>query len=269
VKKIFFVFAFLFSVSAYSQSLSEGQKAKNDGNEAFRRKDYITAIKYWEKYFGSNEKALKEDLNTKILYVSSYKYAASGFLKKQEYDSAYFFYENYFEKGGKQVVNDSISTFNMAFTAKKLGKNDIALKLFQNSIAFGYKQDLSKLYIADIYKSSGYQLKMEEILIAAISQHPQSKYLHEMTAMLIIPLLKEASIPFNKANELAKQASNENQIDYLPTRTLSYEKFNEAILLFEKVLKYDPQNEPVLTYIKVCQENIKAFNDGEANPIKK
>jgi tetratricopeptide (TPR) repeat protein len=269
VKKIFFVFVFLISVSAYSQGLSEVLKSKNNGNEAFRRKDYILAIKYWEKYLSSNEKALKEDLNTKILYVSSYKYAASEFLKKQNYDSAYLYYENYFEKGGKQVVNDSISTFNMAFTAKKMGKNDIALKLFQNSIALGYKQDISNLYIADIYKSSGFEQKMKEILISAISQYPTSKYLHEMTVMLIIPLLKEASIPFNRANELAKQASLENGNDYLRTMTLSCEKFNEAILLFQKVLKYEPQNELILTNIKICEDNIKTFNDEKANPLKK
>lgn len=269
MKRIFLILTFLFSISAFAQDLREGLKAKNDGNEAFKRNDYIQAIANWEKYFASGEKVVSEDLNTQFLYVSSFKYAASEFLKKQDYDSAFLYYEKYNEKGGAKVANDSISIFNMAFAAKKLKKNDVALSLFKKSIDFGYKADRCKLYVADIYQESGYIAKMKEVLITAILQHPDSKYLKEMTSMLIKPLLKDAAIPFNSANELAKRASSENQADYLTTMTLSCAKFNEAIPLFENVLKYDPQNELALTYLRVCQDNIKSFNEYKADPSKR
>jgi hypothetical protein len=79
--------------------------------------------------------------------------------------------------------------------------------------------------------------------------------------MLVAPLLKDASFPFSKANELAKKAITGNEENYSLYRNQAYEKFQEAVLLFEKVLKYDPKNGEALTYLKVCHEFINYFNE--------
>jgi tetratricopeptide (TPR) repeat protein len=269
MKILYFLMAFLFSISVFGQGLSKGLKAKNTGNEAFRMKNYVSAINNWEKYFSSGEEGVATDLNTQNLYVISFKYAASGFLRNKDYQPAFSYYEKYFEKNGPKAVNDSISIFNMAFAAKKLRKNDVAFSLFQKSIDLDYKTDICKLYLADIYKNTGNEAKMKEVLFDAMKQHPDSKYLDKMASMLIKPLLRDATVPFNRANELAKEASSKNSVDYISTMTHSCEKFQEAIPLFDRVLKYDPKNEQAKIYLKFCQDNIKSFNDYKASLIKK
>jgi tetratricopeptide (TPR) repeat protein len=265
MKQIMFVLAFLFSVSVFGQGLSKGLKAKNAGNEAYRKGDFVLAINNWEKYLGSGEKGVKDDVNTKVLYVSSFKYAASEFLKKQDFKSAFTYYEKYIAKVGTEAKIDEATVFNMAFSARKSNKNDVAFNYFQRSIDLGYKADLCKLYLADIYGDFKDYSKMEEILISAISQHPDSKYLPQMSLMLKIPLLKDASIPFNLANELAKEASKSTPEEYLAKMSLSCEKFQEAIPLFENVLKYDPQNEQAIKCLEICRNTIQAFNEYKAN----
>jgi tetratricopeptide (TPR) repeat protein len=269
MKILYFLLAIFFSISVFGQGLSKGLKAKNNGNEAFKMKDYVLAIKNWEKYFSSGEEGIAYDINTQNLYVSSFKYAASGFIKRKDYQSAYSYYEKYFEKSGTKAAKDSISIFNMAFTAKKLSKNDVAFNMFQKSIGFNYKPDICKLYLAEIYRNMGNEAKMKEVLSDAMKQHPDSKYLDQMASMLIKPFLREATIPFNRANELAKEASYKNSADYISAMTRSCEKFHEAIPLFERVLKYDPKNEQAKIYLKFCQDNIKSFNDYKAGLIKK
>jgi tetratricopeptide (TPR) repeat protein len=269
MKIVFFLSTIIFSVSVFGQGLSKGNKAKNAGNEAFKKKDYVSAIKNWEKYFSSGEEGVATDLNTQNLYISGFKYAASGFLKNKNYQSAFSYYEKYFEKSGQKAERDSISIFNMAFSAKKISKNDVAFNMFQKSIGFNYKPDVCKLYLADIYRNMGDEAKMKEVLSDAMKQYPDSKYFGQMAAMLIKPFLREAAIPFNRANELAKEASTKKNADYISVMEQSCKKFQEAIPLFEKVLKYDPKNELARTYLKFSQDNIKSFNDYKAGLIKK
>jgi tetratricopeptide (TPR) repeat protein len=269
MKIVYFLFALFFSVSGFGQGLSKGNKAKNTGNEAFKKRDYVSAINNWEKYFSSGEEGVATDLNTQNLYISSFKYAASAFLKNKNYQSAFTYYEKYFEKSGQKADRDSIPIFNMAFAAKKLNKNDVAFNMFQKSIGFNYKPDICKLYLADIYRNMGNEAKMKEVISDAMKQYPDSKYLNQMASMLIKPFLREAAIPFNMANELAKEASTKKNADYISLMEQSIEKFQEAVPLFEKVLKYDPKNELAKTYLKFSQDNIKSFNDYKTGLIKK
>jgi cytochrome c-type biogenesis protein CcmH/NrfG len=39
------------------------------------------------------------------------------------------------------------------------------------------------------------------------------------------------------------------------------EKYKEAIVLFEEVLKYDPENKNASKYIDLSKENVKRFED--------
>lgn len=268
MKKYLFIVVFLFSLSTFGQELSEGLQAKNNGNEAFRNKNYVEAISQWEKYFNSNEEGIASDENTKSLYTSSFKYAASDFLKNKDYESAFSYLQKYLEKGGEEAANDGSTAFNMALAANKMNKDDIALSYFQKATDLKYKEDICAIYIADIYKGAGKDDKMEEVLKAAIEKYPDSKNLPKMIKMLTTPMLNEASVPFNQANELAKTASTGKPEDYLKNMELAVAKFTESIPLFESVLKYDASNEIANSYLKVCRDNIQSFNDYKAS-VKK
>lgn len=268
MKKYLFIVMFLLSVSAFAQDLSEGLQAKNNGNEAFRNKNYVEAINQWEKYLNSGEEGVADDMNTKSLYTSSFKYAASDFLKQKDYESAFSYLEKYLAKGGEEAASDGSTAFNMALAASKMNKNDVAMSYFQKSIELKYKEDICALYMADIYKDAGKEDKMQEVLVDAIAKYPDSKNLPKMLKMLTSPLLNKASVPFNEANELAKAASTGKPEDYLKNMELAVTKFTQAIPLFEDVLKYDAANEIANSYLKTCKDNIQAFNDYKANTKK-
>ena len=269
MKKYLLLVAVLFSVTAFAQeTLSEGLQAKNAGNDAYRNKEWVKAITEYEKYFKSGEEGAAEDANTQTLYVNSFKYAASDYMQNKQWESAFNYYQKYIEKGGNEAATDGKNTYAMAYCANKMNKNDVAMSYYQKTIELGYRPDMCKLYIADIYKEAGEETKMKDILVAAITEHPDSKVLDKMKSMLTVPMLKEASVPFNQANELAKQASAGAPTEYVEKMGLAITKFEEAIPLFENVLKYDPTNELANTYLKASQDNIKSFNDYKAS-IKK
>jgi tetratricopeptide (TPR) repeat protein len=194
MKKYLFIVMFLLSVSVFAQDLSEGLQAKNNGNEAFRNKNYVEAINQWEKYLNSGEEGVADDMNTKSLYTSSFKYAASEFLKQKNYESALSYLEKYLAKGGEEAANDGSTAFNIALAANKMNKNDVAMSYFQKSIELKYKEDICVLYIADMYKDAGKEDKMQEILVDAIEKYPDSKNLPKMLKMLTAPMLNKASV---------------------------------------------------------------------------
>lgn len=270
MKKILFVFIVsLFFINTNAQELSPALQAKNDGNDAFRNKDYITAITSWEKYLNSGEEGVADDENTRSLYVNSFKYAADNFLRLKEYKSAYTYFESYIEKEGVTAQKDGEIAYKMAFCANKMDQNDLALSQYQRAIELAYKEDMCMLYMASIYKDANREDKMIETLKAAMEKYPTSKNRSKMADMLTIPMLKEAAIPFNEANELAKTAASGDPTQYIDNMGKAVVKFNETIPLFKNVLEVDPTNEQALNYIKNCEENIKAFNEYKASLVKK
>ncbi len=268
-KSLFILFMISFTIASFGQDLSEGLKAKNDGNEAYRNKDYVTAIKNWEIYFKSGEAGVEEDVNTKELYAGSFKNAANAFMQNKDYQSAYDYFNKYVELGGDEAKKDGKTAQYAGFCASKIDKNAEALSLYQKSIDLGYNVDGNMLYIASIYKTAGDEAKMKTTLLEAIEKFPDSKSKPKMVAMLIVPMMKEAAEPFNVANELAKKASTAPPADYVANMTPAIAKFEEAIPLFETVLKYDPQNEKAVSYLGICKSNIASFNEYKTSLIKK
>jgi tetratricopeptide (TPR) repeat protein len=268
MKKLLFIIL-VFFVTTVSGQLSEGLQAKNDGNDAYKANNYVLAIKHYEKYLSSGEEEVEDDLNTLTLLINSYKFAGNEFLKNQDYKSALSYFEKYMEKGGADASQDSRTVYSMAFASNKLNNNVLAVKYFQKSIELNYRPDMCKLYIADIYKGEGKDEQMKEVLVEAMEKHPDSKVFDKMASMLTTPLLRDAAVPFNRGNELAKEASSGSPNEYLVKMALAVEKFEEAIPLFQEALKFDAKNEMATTYLKVSQDNIKAFNDYKASLEKK
>lgn len=266
MKKVFLLVLIVFiGFVSFAQDLSVGLQAKNDGNEAYREKKYVKAIESWEKYLNSGEEGVAEDENTKSLYVKSFKYAANDFMKAKKYSSALTYFEKYVEKGDAEAKEDGKTQYYMAYCANKLDKNDVALSKYQNSIALGYKEDACMLYMADIYKSQNNEAKMISTLKEAMSKFPESKYYSKMVGMLITPMLQEAAIPFNEANELAKEASTSEPAEYVNNMEKAVTKFKTSVPLFEEILKLDPTNDQAKTYLNACNDNVKSFNDYKAS----
>ncbi|HPR60314.1 MAG TPA: tetratricopeptide repeat protein [Prolixibacteraceae bacterium] len=265
MKKILLLIVAISAFSAvFAQDLSEGLKAKNDGNDAFRNKDYVEAIKQWGIYLKSDEEGVADDVNTQTLYNNSHRFAASNFLQKKNFQSAYDYYVKYFELVPEDKSTNGKVIYEMAYCANQIEKNDEALSLYQTAIDLDYRADASMLRVADIYRKAGDDAKMTSILKDALSKYPQSRDRSKMITMLTIPMLKEASLPFNEANELAKAASGGDPAEYLANMSKAVQKFEEALPLFEDILKYDPNNEQARTYINACNDNIKSFNDYKA-----
>lgn len=267
MKKIFLILVVVsvFSVAGYAQELSAGLQAKNDGNAAYKDKDYVGAIANWEKYLNSGEEGVAADANTKSLYLKTFKYAADDYMiNKKDYESAFSYYEKFIEKSGAKAKTDGEIVYKMAYCANKLDKNDVALSLYQKCIDLKYRADKCVLFIADIYKGADDEAKMMAILKEGLKKYPNSKNKSKMAQMLTTPMLKEAALPFNEANELAKAASTGEPGEYLNNMSKAVTKFKEAIPLFEEVLLYDPNNDQAPTYINACKDNIKAFNDYQA-----
>lgn len=268
MKRIFFVLAIiLFFVNTNAQDLSPALQAKNDGNNAFRNKDYVSAIKNWEKYLNSGEEGVAKDENTPKLYVKSFLYAANGFLQKRNYQSALDYFNLYLEKD-KAAAKDGKIAYTMGYCAMKLAAKDKALSYFQKAIELGYKEDYSMFYIANIYKDTD-EAKMKEVLMDALEKYPNSKVKSKLVALLTIPMLKEAAEPFNEGNNLAKVASSSDPNEYLTNMAKAVTKFEEAMPLFKKVLEYDANNDQAKEYLKNCEDNISAFETYKANLEKK
>ncbi len=258
----------LFAVTTFAQELSDAQKAKNAGNEAYRNKDYVTAIDNWEKYLTSDEEGVEEDKITKGLVVKSYNYAAQALLKKKDYTKSLKYFNKYIEKAGEEAKTDGKVAYFMAYASNKLDKDAEALNYYQKAIELGYKEDISMLYMAQIYKNADDEAKMKAVLLDAMEKYPDSKYYDKMATMVTVPMLKDAAVPFSKANELAKAAGGD-PATYVDKMALAIAKFKEAIPMFEKVLKIDPSNEQASTYLSACKDNIKAFNEYKASLTEK
>ncbi len=247
--------------SSFAQDLSEGLQAKNDGNDAFRNRDYVEAIQYWDKYLNSGEEEAEDDFSTQQLIVRSHRLAADAFLQERDFKSAYDYYQKYLEIGGDEAAEDGGVAYNMAISASRLDNNEEALRLFKRAVELNSRADLSMLYIANIYRGEGNEEKMIATLREALEKYPQSNQRSRMISMLVNPMLREASEPFNEANELARNAAGGSPNDYIANMSKAVSKFEEAIPLFEEVLKYDPRNETAQTYLAASRDNIRAFND--------
>jgi hypothetical protein len=87
-------------------------------------------------------------------------------------------------------------------------------------------------------------------LVQGLENYPESRYFKNMSAMLSTQLMREASKPFNEANSLAGTASSTNIDAYISTMSKASQKYNEAVALFEEVLKYDLKTRmPAITLI--------------------
>lgn len=259
---------FSFGQEATTEGLTKGQQAKNNGNNAFRENDFLSAIKFYEEYLGSGEEGIADDLNTKNLYEMSVRKVAEKYMQEKNFAKAVEYYEKYMGFNNPDAANDGGTLFYYALAASKINKNDVAMSNFRKCIDLNYKGDAATIYIADIYRDANDDAKMKEVLLAGIEKYPDSKLKKNMISMITTPMLREASEPFSEANKLAKEAAGGSSDSYLASMEKAVAKFQEAIPLFENILKFDPANQNATTYLDACKENIQKFEEYKAS-VKK
>ncbi|MFA5469861.1 MAG: hypothetical protein WC230_04065 [Bacteroidales bacterium] len=263
MKKIVFLFlAILPLISVFAQDdLSETEVIKNDGIIAYNQKDYITAINHWEKYLNSGAEGVADDIYTLSLYESAHKYAGFTMIQAKEYETAFDYFAKYASFGRSDTPTDGNFLFNYANLARRLKKDTLALDLYDQCMELKYREDATIYSKALIYKDREDIDKMKEVLVQGLENYPESQYSKNMSALLSTQLAREASKPFNEANSLAGSASSTNIDSYISTMSKATEKYKEAIVLFEEVLKYDPENKNASKYIDLSKENVKRFED--------
>lgn len=263
MKKIAILFlALLPMITVFAQEEpSETEKIKNDGNLAYNQKDYITAISHWEKYLNSGAEGVADDVYTLSLYESAHKYAGFSMIQAKEYEVAFNYFAKYASFNRSDTPTDGNFLFNYANLALRLKKDTLALDLYEQCIELKYRDDASTYQKALILKDREETDQMKEVLVKGIENYPESKYNKNMSGLLSTQLMREASKPFNEANSIAGTASSTNIDAYISTMTKASEKYNEAISLFEEVLKYDPENKNASNYISISKENVKRFED--------
>lgn len=254
------IFVISTFTTSFAQDLSEGLQAKNNGNDAYRNKNYVEAIKQWEIYLNSGEEEAEDDANTRTLYTNSFRFAASDFAQNRDFESAYKYYEKYFELAPEEKTTNGRTVYEMALSAAQIDKNDVALSLYQTAVELDYRADGAMLRMANIYRKAGDDEKMTAILKEALQKYPQSRERSQMISMITIPLLREAAVPFNAANELTKKATDGDAALYVENMSKAVVKFEEAMPLFEEILKLDPQNSQANTLLNACRDNINSFN---------
>lgn len=250
----------LYAVFA-QEEMSETDKIKNDGNIAFNQKDYLTAIDHWAKYLSSDAEGVEEDLYTLSMYESAHKYAGFAKIQEKDYQSAFDLFAKYASFERSDTSTDGNFLFNYANLARQVGKDTLALELYEQCLSLNYREDASTYSKALIYKDREDIDQLKVTLIQCMEQYPDSRYAKNTQAMLSSYLMREASVPFSEANSLAQSASSTNIDAYIATMTKATAKYKEAIALFEEVLKYDAENKNANNYIKLSQENVKRFED--------
>ncbi len=261
-----------FSTAAFAQDeapvLSEGQQAKNAGNEAYNNKDYVAAIAEYEKYLASGEEGVADDLYTLNLYEMSFYYAGNSFLREKNYEKAYEYFTKFEKLGRSDTPSDCRFQYNYANTANKLDKDAEALLLYQRCIDIDCNKDASYFAIAQIHRKAGNIDEMKKVVAYGLDTLGQAgnRYYSKMLLIYQIQELKEATEIMKKAQEYSQKASGTDINTYLANMNEAVKYYEEVIPMYESVLKYpgvdDKTNANVSkakSSIEVCKSSIEAY----------
>lgn len=261
-----------FSTAVFAQDeapvLSEGQQAKNAGNEAYNNRDYVTAIAEYEKYLASGEEGVADDLYTLNLYEMSFYYAGNTFLREKNYEKAYEYFTKFEKLGRSDTPTDCRFQYNYANTANKLDKDAEALALYQKCIDIDCNKDACYFAIAQIHRKNDNVEKMMSVVAYGLDSLGQTgnRYYSRFLLLYQIQELKDATEVMKKAQDFAQKASGADINTYLTNMNQAVKYYEEVIPMYEKVMKYpgvdDKTNanySKAKSGIEVCKSSIEAY----------
>lgn len=249
-------------------ALTEGQQAKNAGNEAYNAKDYVTAIAEYEKYLASGEEGVADDLYTLNLYEMSFYYAGNAFLRAKDYNKAYEYFVKFEKLGRSDTPNDCRFQYNYANTANRLDKTAEAMALYQRCIDMDCNKDACYFAIAQLHRSAGNDDEMMSVVTYGLDSLGQAgnRYYSRMLLLYQIQELKAATEVMKKAQEYAQKAAGADINTYLTNMNEAVKYYEEVIPMYEKVMKYpgvdDKTNanySKAKSGIEVCKSSIEAY----------
>ena len=257
-----------FAFAQDEANVPEHIKIKNQGNEAYNEKDYVSAINYYSQYLQSGAEGVEDDIYTLNLYEMSFFYAGNAFLREKNYEKAYEYFEKFQNLGRSDTPNDGKFLYNFANTAKMVKKNDKAMELYRQCVALDYNTPACYFSIAQMFRQTNQIDSMKAVLKVGIEGIPQEKnnYYPKMVLLYSTQELKEAAEPFNKASEWSQKAAGQEINTYLANMGKAVEYYKQAIPMFEEVLVYPGVDDKTKANcdkaqanIQICKESIERF----------
>ncbi|NPA36337.1 MAG: tetratricopeptide repeat protein [Chlorobi bacterium] len=194
--------------------------------------------------------------------AAEYKNEGNAALKSKDFKTALANYEKAIELWGDSEELDAPTVYNAATSARKLKDYDKAIEYYKKSKELNYRPDISTYYIAFSLKNQGKEKEMEQVLLSALKEFPNSKYIGHMKKMLVTYYLKEGSVPFNEAAKIWESYNSLSEAQrtkelYDKTAVKANAKYEEAKPYFEKVLEIDPTNANAKKALTEINNNLK------------
>jgi len=190
-------FLFMFFVGTAVAQDKSAAELKNEGNEAYRAKNYKQALELFEKsiaVWGD-----EEELDAAMVYLA-------------------------------------------ATSARKIKDNEKALKYLEECKKMGYKPDVSTYYIANSYKKMGKNEEMEKVLIAGIEEFSTSKYVGHMKKMLVTYYVKLSNEQYSEGQTILNSRTDANRDQWDAIKAKAEKVFEKATGFANKALQYDATN---------------------------
>ncbi len=200
-----------------------------------------------------------------LLSVASYAQESLGkgntAMQEKKYAEAVKHYEAYFAEDASRYTSDTQTLFNLANASYKAGDFAKANKYCDKCVELKYKQDDAAYLKIGIAKKQKNQAAFEANMISFLKNYPDSKNHARVKSFLVKEYNKQASIPYNKGNEIAGAAPSEPQA-FIGAMEKAIVKYEEASKLFDKTLAVSP-NDPTAknakASIKAAKDNLKQY----------
>ncbi|MCW3787645.1 tetratricopeptide repeat protein [Plebeiibacterium sediminum] len=186
--------------------------------------------------------------------AAEWKNDGNAALKSKDYKTALASYEAAIKNWDEAEEMDAAMVYNTATCARKLNKNELSIKYYNQSIDLDYKADISTYYIGKAYKEMDKMGEMEKVLLAGIKDYATSKYVAHMKKELAIYYVKDANDYFSKGVSLLNTRTDANRDQWDAIKGKAKVEFDKAVELANKALEFQATNEAAKTIVTKSAE---------------
>ncbi|MCW3804841.1 tetratricopeptide repeat protein [Plebeiibacterium marinum] len=177
-------------------------------------------------------------------------------LKTKDYKTALASYEAAIAAWGEEEM-DAAMIYNTATCARKLKKDELSIKYFDQVKELGYKADIATYYKAKAYKNLEKEEEMEKTLLAGIEEFASSKYVAHMKKELATYYVKQANEFFTKGVSLLNTRTDTNRDQWDAIKGNAKTELDKATELANKAIGYQASNQAAQTIVTKSAELLK------------
>lgn len=228
MKKSIFITLFLSLIALSAFAQDSAPELANAGNEAYKAKDYPTALAKWEAYIDHVDAAAEN--------INSFTYKCAAVAKKTgDIDKC----RSYYEKCIAMEYKADISTYQLALTYKKTDEAKY-ISLVESCIAdYPKSKYYKKYFVSSVTKyynkeASAIFNKANSAAQAATGSGDANVYLSQMNKT-VLPLFTEAETAFNKTLSFdANDATAKNAINQINTSRQAFADYKQSLADMKK-----------------------------------